>query len=117
MKKGFAILSGDVVMERLAAVLAPERAVFVTDVDGILASSPEGGVEHDIIREGTPDDISRVATTVSRADVTGGMEGKLSSVAAIAEMGVETWVVNGLVPGRLGAVISGEDTVGTVVRG
>lgn len=110
----FAVISGDAFMVELAEALAPERAVFVTDVDGLHDRDPHHHDDAELLAEVTgPGDLR--ATGARGADVTGGMGGKLEALLAIAER-CETWVINGLVEDRLTEVLKGEKVVGTRVR-
>lgn len=112
--RGFGILSGDVLMVELARSLHPARAVFVTDVDGIYDRDPHAPGAA-LLK--TIDLRTDVRTTESRApDITGSMAGKLQRAREVAKAGVPVHIVNGLAPGRLGDVLAGKDTVGTVVR-
>ena len=48
-------------------------------------------------------------------DVTGGMRLRLETARALARVGVESWLLDGRVPGRLTAALAGEDVPGTRV--
>jgi isopentenyl phosphate kinase len=48
-------------------------------------------------------------------DVTGGMRLRLETARALARIGIESWILDGRVPGRLTAALSGEDVPGTLV--
>jgi len=108
--RGWGILSGDVIMAELARALRPERAVFVTDVDGIYDRWPDGAL---LPRVGPHDHVG--GGHARGHDVTGGMAGKLARAREVAKAGVEVHVVNGAVPGRLADTLAGKPTVGTVV--
>lgn len=106
----FAICSGDMLMTSLARCLSPRMALFITDVDGIfrdgtLAESISPGERIDELPEADSD-----------MDVTGEMNGKWEAAQMLCRMGVHTVFVNGTVPGRVEALLRGEDVPGTVVR-
>ncbi|MEA3199408.1 MAG: isopentenyl phosphate kinase [Thermoplasmata archaeon] len=107
--RGWGILSGDVIMAELARAFRPQRAVFVTDVDGIFDRWPEGRL---LPRIGPHDHVGAAG---AKNDVTGGMVGKLARAREVAKAGVEVVVVNGLVPGRLADALAGKATLGTIV--
>lgn len=110
----FAVISGDDFMVELAEALTPERAVFVTDVDGLHDRDPRDHEDARLLEEVTgPGDLD--ATGAQGTDVTGGMGGKLDALLSIAGQ-CETWVINGLVEGRLTEVLKGGKVVGTRVR-
>ena len=104
------ILSGDVLMVALAKALKPQRAVFVTDVDGIHDTWPRGRL---LPRIGPND--SPFAGDARGADVTGGMAGKLRRARDVAAAGCEVLVVNGLVPGRVADAVAMKDVAGTLI--
>ena len=79
---GFSVCSSDDMACALAASLGAEKAVFVTDVDGVRGP----------VRE-------------SPSDVSGGMAGKLRAAERLAKKGIPSLMINGLRPGCLGAVL------------
>jgi isopentenyl phosphate kinase len=111
--RGWGILSGDVIMAELARALRPERAVFVTDVDGIYDRDPKDAHAKLLPRIGPREAVG--AGHGKAHDVTGGMGGKLARAREVAKAGVEVHVVNGTVAGRLPDALAGKPTVGTVV--
>ncbi len=116
-ERGYGILSGDVVVERLALDLKPARVVIATDVDGLYDAPPhEPGAR--LLARVTAEEAVRVLAGASQGiDVTGGMAGKVARLAAIARAGVPVRVVNGSVPGRIADAMAGQGGVGTdVVR-
>ena len=104
------IVSGDVIMARLAQQLEPERAIFVTDVDGIFDRWPGGAL---LPRIG-PDDIPFAGPSGAH-DITGGMAGKLLRAREVAKH-APVLVLNGNVSGRLADALAGKDVVGTRVE-
>lgn len=106
------IISGDKLMELIAMHIKAERAIFVTDVDGIYADIKK---RSSLIRVCTPAELGNALVKESRAtDVTSGMAGKVKSIKRMAHSGVEVHIINGRKPGRLFDAIKGKG-VGTVV--
>lgn len=110
----YSILSGDALMTALAKALRPSRVVFATNVDGIYKDM----ASRELLRE------VRVARSQSiefskgaGADVTGGMQRKVTEAFKIASYGMDVLMVNGLVPERIAEAIEGRLQVGTVVKG
>lgn len=110
----YSILSGDALMTALAKALRPSRVVFATNVDGIYKDM----ASRELVRE------VRVAGSQSiefskgaGADVTGGMQRKVTEAFKIASYGMDVLMVNGLVPERIAEAIEGRLQVGTVVKG
>jgi len=111
--RGWGILSGDVVMAELARVLRPERAIFVTDVDGIHDRDPREDGAKLLARVAPGDAVGAGAS--GGIDITGGMAGKLSRAREVAKSGCDVLVINGHAPGRLADALAGKPVVGTVV--
>ena len=66
----------------------------------------------------TLDKLTQLSTSLDKhADVTGGMEGKIETIKKIANLGVDTVLLNGNKPDRLYKVLVGEKTKSTIVRG
>jgi len=107
------IISGDILMEIFAREFEVERAIFVTNVDGIY-EDPER--KDSLIKECTVKELEKVFFKGNAgADVTSGMAGKVKSIKEIAYSGVEVDVINGRKPGRLKDAINGI-VAGTRVR-
>jgi isopentenyl phosphate kinase len=105
------IISGDRIMSRLAAELKPERAVFLTDVDGIYTSNPRTDRNARLLKELE----GEVSTSLNRDDVTGGMAGKIEEMRKMARSGTEVYVINGRNPERIHQ-IGKPSFKGTVIR-
>ena len=124
-KQGPRVISGDRLMVEICRQTEPGRATFVTDVEGVFdrdPSCPEASLltrlEVDEGRLGpwpcaAPDSSPESASV--RFDGTGGMYGKLDALTRIASPNRQTFVVSGLVPGRLGSYLRGEGVRGTSV--
>jgi isopentenyl phosphate kinase len=116
-QQGFAILSGDQLVTRLAYSLKAERIVMGSDVDGVYTADPKLVKEARLIpvlslRE--LEGMIKIGEALN-TDVTGGMLGKVREAAAAAEAGVEVVLVNAGKPGRVRAALRGEKVIGTVL--
>jgi isopentenyl phosphate kinase len=107
---GFKVLSGDVIMQDLAKTLAPDRAVFALDVDGVYEENTRV-----IIPEISPSKIRRMNVSVGE-DATGGMRLKLEAAAKIAAGGTRVCFVSGYRRNEFSKALRGMDFYGTVVR-
>ncbi len=109
-KRGVTICSGDDLMERLSP--EAEKAVFVTDVDGIYKN---GEIAHDFTEELFPLSEEDLPTEDTSIDVTGGMNQKVKRMMKISAR-TPTYVVNGLKEGRLKRLLDDEETIYTEVK-
>jgi len=107
---GFKVLSGDVIMQELSKIVAPERAVFALDVDGVYEENTRV-----IIPELSPSKIRRMAVP-GGDDATGGMKLKLDVAAKIATGGTRVCFVSGYRRNEFSKALRGMDFYGTVVR-
>ena len=114
--KGFAIVSGDQLMEVMASIFKPDRVVFVSDIDGLYDSNPKTNPDAEFIPEVTQEVLDRVSSAEDVADVTGGVRGKMGSMLRMCSPDRDCVLVNGTVPGRLLALLRGEDVTCTVAR-
>ncbi|MGB9814395.1 MAG: isopentenyl phosphate kinase [Thermoplasmata archaeon] len=112
-RKGMGICSGDQIAFHLSKALRPDKVIFVTDVDGIYDRNPKIYGDAKLLGEVSGKEKLNFSGTVP--DVTGSMEGKLRVMRAIAKLGIEVMVINGLVRGRLRRAMRGEDVKGTRV--
>jgi isopentenyl phosphate kinase len=115
---GFSVCSGDLLMLLLAENLRPEKAIFVLDEDGLFSSNPKLDKNAELIESTSKDQLNNYVTSKdSHADVTGGMFGKIDTIKKIAEMGIDTVLLNGNKPDRLFKVLKGEKTKSTFITG
>ncbi len=117
--QGCSILSGDEIGPYLGKELEAEKMIHVTDVDGIFTTDPKKDPDAELIPLVTRDNLEEVRKSLggsSSTDVTGGMYNKLEKLLVLAEEGVESVIINGLVPGRVEKALKDRDVKGTVVR-
>lgn len=115
---GASICSTEEVFEALIAALAAAgvgvtRALWLGETDGVYGAD---GRTLTRIDSGNRDAALGHAGASGAADVTGGMRLRLETACRLADRGVPSWIGNGLVPGRLAAVLRGSDVPGTVVE-
>ncbi len=109
-KRGVTICSGDDLMMGLASLA--DKAIFVTDVDGIIKDGRTVPIFTEDMLPLTKHDHK---DSVEKIDVTGGMDGKVKNMIEMSSK-CQTIVVNGKVDGRLKKVMLGEDVICTEVR-
>lgn len=118
-KKGFTILSGDKLIERLVKKITVKKVIFVSNVDGIFVIDPVT-------------EVSKLSTALSISelenvelakikqgdivDVTGDMAGKYSSIKKIIPFVESVAIVNGNYPERILAALQNSPGVYTLIR-
>ncbi|MEM2884734.1 MAG: isopentenyl phosphate kinase [Thermoproteota archaeon] len=108
---GYAVVSGDVVVEALARRAAVEKVIMCIDRDGL----ESGGKVLPCVR--MRDRSYEGALWEGEAvDVTGGMRHKLEALRPLAKKGTGLLLINGRRAGRLLAALRGGRTVGTELR-
>ena len=116
-KLGFAICSGDQIVERLADIFDAERVIFVSDIDGLYDSDPK--IDKDAKLFATVDGrtIEKIETGSSVADVTGGVRNKIETMLRMCSDKRDCILVNGTVENRLKQLLCGEEVICTKAVG
>jgi isopentenyl phosphate kinase len=115
IEQGFAILSGDQLVVRLAIEFRAERVIFGSDVDGLFTSNPKIDASAKFIEK-----ISIRAKTVdvgdtTFTDVTGGMKGKLDEAKEAVRAGTKVIFLNATAKDRVKMALKGEKVMGTIL--
>ncbi len=103
--QGVSILSGDQLVAHLALALKIPRVGLATDVSGVLRNGAVIPLLH-------PEEAIDTRSPL-HADVTGGMQGKVAELSALARQGVESHIFH---VSRIRDFLQGGDDGGTVVR-
>jgi len=114
---GFAICSGDQVMERLKEIFDPSRVIFVSDIDGLYDRDPKNNRDAKLIEDVDRNVLNSVETDITVADVTGGVRGKMETMLRMCSEGCDCVLVNGTVEGRLLTLLKGGKVPCTTARG
>ncbi len=114
-EQGIAVASGDVLAPRLGRLLGAEAVLLGSDVDGVFSADPKRDPNARPIPHIAPEALEERAAgaegTVS-TDVTGGMAGKLRSLARQLE-GTPACIFDLRAEGRLLQLLGGERVGGT----
>jgi isopentenyl phosphate kinase len=110
----YSILSGDALMTIIAKSLRPSCVIFATNVDGIYKDLDQKEIMTEInsFKETEPILFPKGRT----ADVTGGMQRKITEAFKITSYGMDVVMVNGLHPERISQAVEGFLPVATVVK-
>ncbi len=112
-EQGFAILSGDQLIAKLALAFKAENVIFGSDVDGIYTDNPKVNEDAELIEELSISHVEANVGDTTHTDVTGGMLGKLSEAAEIVKAGSEVLMINAFTPDRVKSALIGEKVIGT----
>lgn len=102
----YAIVSGDQIMRRLAEAFPGNRALFLTDVDGLYTADPKRDPGATLIRDIALADLGTVQAGEA-GDVTGGMKGKVAEIMALEGVVTEVQVLSLSRDGALEAALRG----------
>ncbi len=116
-KLGFAIGSGDQIMERLDEILDIEKVIFVSDIDGLFDSDPKKNPNAKFYPIVDKNIVDSVKSDSSVDDVTGGVYEKMQAMLRMSREDRECILVNGNVEGRLLSILKGEETICTTAKG
>ncbi len=116
-RQGAAICSTETVFLALVRALRRRgskvaRVLWLGETEGVYDG--DGG----LVKEITGANLRGVLAATRGAagtDVTGGMRHRLEAATALARAGVESWILDGLVPGRLARALAGDRVPGTRV--
>jgi isopentenyl phosphate kinase len=111
----FSVISGDQLIQYLAVNLSPDRVILGTDVDGVYSKNPK--THDDAIffdRFSSLDDLDSLEGTTN-VDVTGGMVGKIKELLYLADLGIESKIINAEVENNIFKVLENDEVKGTVI--
>ena len=109
------VISGDQLIQYLAKNLNPDMVVLGTDVDGVYNKNPK--THDDAIffdKFSSLDDLDTLEGTTN-VDVTGGMVGKIKELLYLADLGIESKIINAEVEDNIFKVLENEDVKGTII--
>jgi isopentenyl phosphate kinase len=112
-EQGFAILSGDQLIAKLAVAFKAETVIFGSDVDGIFTDNPKLNKDAELIETVSVNNVEANVGDATHTDVTGGMLGKLSEAAEIVKAGSDVLMINAFESGRVKSALLGEKVIGT----
>lgn len=124
LKKGCCILSTEEILFYLAkkfyhTEFQPKRIVVCGIVDGVFTGEPTENQGAELIPEINNGNLKKVGDYLvgsSGIDVTGGMIHKVERLLEISKLGMESEIINGLVPGNLKNALEGKYVKGTKIK-
>jgi isopentenyl phosphate kinase len=111
----FCVISGDQLIQYLAKNLNPSRVILGTDVDGVYSKNPKTNDDAIFFEKFTSlKDLDTLEGTTN-VDVTGGMVGKIKELLFLADLGIESKIINAEVEGNIFKVLENEEVKGTII--
>lgn len=114
-EQGFAILSGDQLIVRLAIDLEADRIIFGSDVNGIYTTNPKLDPDAKLMERVSLSHMTAEVGGATNTDVTGGMLGKLKEAEGAVEAGAEVVFLNANADNRVKSALLGEKVMGTIL--
>ncbi|MDI6723287.1 MAG: isopentenyl phosphate kinase [Methanobacterium sp.] len=109
------VLSGDQIIRYFGENLKPERVILGSDVDGIYTKDPKKYEDAELMSTVTScEDL--VTEGSLNVDVTGGMNGKLLELIELAELEVESEIINAGKEGLIKKALNHQKGIGTVIK-
>ena len=109
------VISGDQLIQYLAVNLNPDQVILGTDVDGVYNKNPK---THDdavfFEKLSSLDDLDTLEGTTN-VDVTGGMVGKIKELLYLADLGIESRIINAEVENNIFKVLENDKVKGTII--
>lgn len=110
------VISGDQIINYLAQELRPNRVILATDVDGVYTKNPKIHDDARLINHlSSLDDLDSQDSTTN-IDVTGGMIGKIKELLSLAELGINSQIINANKANLLKNALFGDETIGTIIK-
>jgi len=109
---GFSVYGGDAISVDLARRFCADHLLFATDVDGVFDADPRQRPDARRIPQLSLSQMGGVALSGRDLDVSGAMAGKLREIHRVREQiraGMTVRLFSMTEPGRLQAILSGED--------
>lgn len=117
LEQGFAILSGDQLIAKLAVALDIERIIIGVDVDGLYTADPSDSSAV-LVPRITVNELRKFQSHAGKSrvtDVTGGMRGKIIELMPAIEHGVRTVIVNATKSNTVRRALRKESVRGTLI--
>ena len=111
----FCVISGDQIIQYLSVNLTPDRVILGTDVDGVYNKNPKTHEDALFFDKFTSlEDLDTLEGTTN-VDVTGGMVGKIKELLYLADLGIESKIINAEVEDNIFKVLENKEVKGTVI--
>ena len=114
-KLEFCVISGDQLIQYLAQNLNPRQVILGTDVDGVYNKNPKTHDDAVFFDKFTSlKDLDTLEGTTN-VDVTGGMVGKIKELLYLADLGIESKIINAEVEDNIFKALQNRPVKGTII--
>ena len=111
----FCVISGDQLIQYLAINLNSSRVILGTDVDGVYDKNPKTHDDARFFEKFTSLKDLDILEGTTNVDVTGGMVGKIKELLFLADLGIESKIINAEVEDNIFKVLENEEIKGTII--
>ena len=110
-----AVISGDQIIQFLARDLNVQNVILSTDVDGIYNKNPK--IHDDAVFVEKFSSIEELETLEgsTSVDVTGGMAGKIKELLSLADLGINSQIINANIENNIYKALKNEKVKGTII--
>ncbi len=110
-----AVISGDQIIQILAKELEATNVILSTDVDGVYNKNPKTHDDAIFFDKFTSlEDLETFEGSTS-VDVTGGMVGKIKELLALADIGIDSMIINANKENNIYKALKNEKVKGTII--
>jgi len=118
-KKGCCIISTEELFVFLAKKLKPKRIISAGIVDGVFTDNPLKNPGAKLIKEITSKNYPQIKTALTGSvgiDVTGGMLHKVERYMELTSIGINSYIINGIIKNRLKKALLEKRVTGTLIK-
>lgn len=109
------VLSGDQIIQYLASNLEPDMVILGTDVDGVYNKNPKKHSDAAFFDKFSSLDDLDTFEGSTNTDVTGGMFGKIKELLSLADLGIESKIINANKKDNVYKALENENIKGTLI--
>lgn len=109
------VISGDQLIQYLALNLNPDKVILATDVDGVYNKNPKTHDDALFFERFTSLKDLDILEGTTNVDVTGGMVGKIKELLYLADLGIESKIINAEIEDNIFKALEDMEVKGTVI--
>jgi isopentenyl phosphate kinase len=110
------VISGDQILSYLAKNLKFKKVILGTDVDGVFDKNPKLYSDARLIKSLNSIKDLNQEHSITNVDVTGAMFGKIQELIELADLGIESKIINAQIPDLIKNALKGKDVKCTLIK-